>query len=121
MSNSDILHIISQYDENFDELTMVNSPISSPETDAVHTTATQIHPFFLKKKIPYPRSKSKTTYVKAHQRKGIFVSAHSRLVKRNKKNKTKVSLKVRLDPQMLVLQHTLNVKEAIADQKHCNK
>ena len=50
MSNSDILHIISQYDENFDELTMVNSPISSPETDVVHTTATQIHPFFLKRR-----------------------------------------------------------------------
>ena len=134
MSQS-ILHIITQHDDDFDDLTMMNHPFVPRETDLDvtakfdHVPPPQeqppIHPFFSNQFKP-TKSKSTKTNVKGYHRKnGVYVNPHSRTKpgknasKKSKHQKFKpFSAKlVRVDPQLLMLQHKFNIEDAKKEQQ----
>ncbi len=135
MSES-ILHVITQDYDDFDDLTMMNHPFVTNETnhdvtanfDHVQTSVEPpIHPFFSKQFKPSNKSGSPRTNVKGYYRKnGVFVDPYSRAkpVKKGSKNSSKLqkvkpfSAKViRVDPELLMLQHKFNIEDAKKEQQ----
>ena len=113
MSNDD-LHIVTQEDEivlspNEPLVTMTSSQFPSPPP--------HIHPFFLSKKAIPVKSLVKQCHVKGCFRKGKFVNGYTRrFTKPTLSKAANITLAkpqewVHVDPQLFILQHSLNVQE----------
>ena len=108
----DNAHIVTQEE---DISTVSNQPTMtaflSPAISEHHSPS--IHPFFLPKKSnPKKPPIKKSCYVRGYFRNGKFVNGHTRrITKKVSSPPSKSQQRVHVDPQLFILQHSLNVKE----------